>query len=93
LSFSIASSSDDLIPLDASPAVPLLAIEGVDELFGFDLRRALRTLDRAEVEWETLEFILGLLTMEVSILDHSGSRAASRQSQVNAVRSAAALIS
>lgn len=35
---------DDLIDLDPSPGVSVLAIELVDELFGLDLRRLLKTL-------------------------------------------------
>lgn len=35
---------DDLIDLDPSPGVSVLAIELVDELFGLDLRRPLKTL-------------------------------------------------
>ena len=35
---------DDLIDLDPSPGASVLAIELVDELFGLDLRRPLRTL-------------------------------------------------
>ena len=35
---------DDLIDLDPSPGVSVLAIELVDELFGLGLRRSLRIL-------------------------------------------------
>ena len=66
---------DDLIDLDPSPGVSVLAIELVDELFGLGLRRSLRILPSPLLALLDEDAVLVTLSMgpsDVSMLAEQG---------------------
>lgn len=77
-------SNDALISLKPSPGVSLLAIELVDELSGFDLRRPLRIPANPPLFVRLVDDeVVGILSMEASMIwDSSATRCAIKRGKV-----------